>query len=770
MWSDPLRHENGAESYNTVLLDTEGIDAYDQTAQYSTQIFSLAVLLSCLFVYNHMGGIDESALDRLSLVTEMTKHVRVRAGQAKEGDLDSLSEFAPSFLWLLRDFYLKLEEDGRKITAAEYLETALHPVAGEGQSVASKNEIRGSIKALFKDRDCFSLVRPMHDEMALANLDTVPKDQLRPEFTQGVKKLVELIFSKSKPKRFANGLMSGPVLAGLVEAYVEAINKGAVPTIATAWQGVAESESRRACDLAEATYKQSFDAAIVPDEAALLAEHQRCLSLAVATFKEVSVGDESIRRAHEAKFLESVQRYFNDYSGRKLAEAAAHVNEMLYKANMSMNKAVRQGSSLASMQDDLSNFIEDFVASTHGPTKWEKLAEFLKEAYPAMANEAISKAQACSKEELEALQTHLEEAHAKIEELEELRSELEDAHARIEELEGVQSQLEAAEGRARALEEVRAQLGEANAKIKALEARAVKAERLSADTNTNIASLQSQLATEQQEVEALRVELDAKEGHVAALEAQLEDIAQSSERRAASAEQEAEAKIQALEAECGRQASEMQAFLSSEQLRTQGIQSDLAARAAKVSALEQQVDSLNTEVTDWRSRYNGAIEEKVQVMQERDEARDEVAALQSKRDVSSRQQVTATIQLQELQARMEKEEKYKADVQARLDSMIEEARAARTEALAARSGKARHALQAAQAAMSSRGDVEGEDEDEEGIDAMSTGDAFSRMSISEIKDQLTQLGHEEAVWALQSKRPAPKRSEWVELARSVPVA
>eukprot|EP00955_Chlamydomonas_euryale_P006037 64483-Chlamydomonas_euryale.AAC.7 len=51
-----------------------------QTAQYSTQIFSLAVLLSSLFVYNQMGGIDESALDRLSLVTEMTKHIRVKAG------------------------------------------------------------------------------------------------------------------------------------------------------------------------------------------------------------------------------------------------------------------------------------------------------------------------------------------------------------------------------------------------------------------------------------------------------------------------------------------------------------------------------------------------------------------------------------------------------------------------------------------------------------------------------------------------------------------
>ena len=40
------------------------------------------VLLSSLFVYNQMGGIDEAALDRLSLVTEMTKHIRVKAGGA----------------------------------------------------------------------------------------------------------------------------------------------------------------------------------------------------------------------------------------------------------------------------------------------------------------------------------------------------------------------------------------------------------------------------------------------------------------------------------------------------------------------------------------------------------------------------------------------------------------------------------------------------------------------------------------------------------------
>jgi hypothetical protein len=38
---------------------------------------------------------------------------RVKAGQG--ADATALGEFTPSFLWLLRDFYLKLEEDGRQV-------------------------------------------------------------------------------------------------------------------------------------------------------------------------------------------------------------------------------------------------------------------------------------------------------------------------------------------------------------------------------------------------------------------------------------------------------------------------------------------------------------------------------------------------------------------------------------------------------------------------------------------------------------------------------
>jgi hypothetical protein len=43
-------------------------------------------------------------------------------------------------------------------------------------------QIRESIKALFPDRDCFTLVRPVTDEEQLAELDSMPTASMRPEF------------------------------------------------------------------------------------------------------------------------------------------------------------------------------------------------------------------------------------------------------------------------------------------------------------------------------------------------------------------------------------------------------------------------------------------------------------------------------------------------------------------------------------------------------------------------------------------------------------
>ena len=81
-------------------------------------------------------------------------------------------------------------------------------------------------------------------------------------------------------------LLTGRTLAGMATQYVAAINGGAVPTIATAWQSVAEAECRRAAEAAEAAYDAAFfpaaDAAAA-DEAVLLGAHTRAMEAGAYT-------------------------------------------------------------------------------------------------------------------------------------------------------------------------------------------------------------------------------------------------------------------------------------------------------------------------------------------------------------------------------------------------------------------------------------------------------------------------------------------------------
>ncbi|CAJ1961788.1 unnamed protein product [Sphenostylis stenocarpa] len=309
LWSTPLKRTafDGTE-YNLLLLDSEGIDAYDQTGTYSTQIFSLAVLLSSMFIYNQMGGIDEAALDRLSLVTQMTKHIRVRSSGGSSS-ASELGQFSPIFVWLLRDFYLDLVEDNRKITPRDYLEIALRPVQGSGRDITAKNEIRDSIRALFPDRGCFTLVRPLNNENDLQRLDQISLEKLRPEFRSGLDALTKFVFDRARPKQVGAITMTGPLLIGITESYLDALNHGAVPTISSSWQSVEEAECRRAYDSAAEIYMSSFERTKPPDEVALREAHEKAVRISMGAFTASAVGVGVVRTKYEGmlqKFLKKV--------------------------------------------------------------------------------------------------------------------------------------------------------------------------------------------------------------------------------------------------------------------------------------------------------------------------------------------------------------------------------------------------------------------------------------------------------------------------------
>jgi hypothetical protein len=58
-----------------IVIDTEGLGAFDEDDNHDTKIFLLAILLSSLFLYNSVGNIDENVLNNLSLVVNLSKHL-----------------------------------------------------------------------------------------------------------------------------------------------------------------------------------------------------------------------------------------------------------------------------------------------------------------------------------------------------------------------------------------------------------------------------------------------------------------------------------------------------------------------------------------------------------------------------------------------------------------------------------------------------------------------------------------------------------------------
>lgn len=392
LWSAPLKRTalDGTE-YNLLLLDSEGIDAYDQTGTYSTQIFSLAVLLSSMFIYNQMGGIDEAALDRLSLVTQMTKHIRVRASGGRTS-ASELGQFSPIFVWLLRDFYLDLSEDNRKITPRDYLELALRPVQGSGKDIASKNEIRDSIRALFPERECFTLVRPLNNESDLQRLDQISLNKLRPEFRSGLDALMKFVFEKTRAKQVGATMMTGPVLVGITQSYLDAINQGAVPTISSSWQSVEEAECHRAYDSATEIYMSSFDRSKPPEEVALREAHEEAVQKSMAAFNESAVGIGSARKKYEGLLQKFFKKAYEDYKRNAFMEADIRCSNAIQSMEKRLRAACHASeASIDNVVKVLDALLSEYETSVQGPGKWQKLAVFLQQSFEGPILDLVKK-------------------------------------------------------------------------------------------------------------------------------------------------------------------------------------------------------------------------------------------------------------------------------------------------------------------------------------------------------------------------------------------
>ena len=298
VWGRPVTGTTSeGQPCSVIIIDTEGIGALDQDTDHDSRIFSLAVLLSSSFIYNSVGAIDEDALQNLSLVINLTKHIHIKSKQREETDSEEYSQYFPTFLWVVRDFSLKLvDTDGEVLTSRDYLEKALQTQKGFSDSVEEKNRIRRLLKDFFKDRDCCTLVRPVSNEADLQNLEEKEEDKLRPEFVQQMHILRKRMFEGIKPKALNGKNLNGEMLATLIENYVSAMNKGVVPTIETAWNYICKNECAKALQDSQEIYERIIMQTVANhfplNEADIKSLHKEAKQSALEVFKSKAVGTE----------------------------------------------------------------------------------------------------------------------------------------------------------------------------------------------------------------------------------------------------------------------------------------------------------------------------------------------------------------------------------------------------------------------------------------------------------------------------------------------
>jgi len=79
------------------------------------------------------------------------------------------------------------------------------------------------------------MVRPTEEEKDLQSLQKLSDEKLRPEFLEQMLSLRSRIFKRVKPKALNGKFITGELFIELCHAYTQAINKGSVPCIESAW-------------------------------------------------------------------------------------------------------------------------------------------------------------------------------------------------------------------------------------------------------------------------------------------------------------------------------------------------------------------------------------------------------------------------------------------------------------------------------------------------------------------------------------------------------
>lgn len=292
-----------------VVIDTEGFGAIRVDQTHDTRIFALALLISSMFVYNAEGPIDEQSIETLRVVSNISKHIRMGAAdtemheevEGEDGDGDggvedgeddnkkkrrierndvesddaSLSSIMPYILFVQRNFTLKIANSsngrgGGRGVADQYLEEALS--SGGGDTSTPGEQIRKTLRTIFRQRGCVTLPPPSGEEDILQQMNTIGLDKLRPEFVRQLKAFRKRLGDEVEPKRIMGKPINGFLLAAYIRSLAAALNAGAAPVIHDQWTALATMQKQKLIESAMRSHERSIAKVVVAQAHHLLVD------------------------------------------------------------------------------------------------------------------------------------------------------------------------------------------------------------------------------------------------------------------------------------------------------------------------------------------------------------------------------------------------------------------------------------------------------------------------------------------------------------------
>uniref|UniRef100_A0A672T7S9 Guanylate-binding protein 1-like n=1 Tax=Sinocyclocheilus grahami TaxID=75366 RepID=A0A672T7S9_SINGR len=345
IWMWCVRHPN-KKGHTLVLLDTEGLgDVAKGDSKNDGWIFCLAVLLSSTLVYNSRGTIDNTALEKLHYVAELAENIKIRSTEAEDEEDSEFVMFFPSFTWVVRDFTLDLEIDGKKVTDDDYLEFALNLKKGVGRKISDYNLPRECIKRYFPSRKCFVFPFPVTSQEDMTRLEILQDQDLAQRFLEVTGNFCDHMLVNSAVKRLKGGhIVTGQLLGRLVEIYVDTINSGEVPCLDNAVVVLANLENQAAVQEALKVYQRGMEEVknTLPISIEYLTcEHQKFSSLGISEFTKRSFKDENME--YLKKLEEAVYMCYADLLEQNQMASERKCRDLLKDLFADMNKWLQDG-------------------------------------------------------------------------------------------------------------------------------------------------------------------------------------------------------------------------------------------------------------------------------------------------------------------------------------------------------------------------------------------------------------------------------------------